>query len=131
MGKQHCSYMIEQEIVDRVEKNYLEDGSRSRSEFVEKAISFYCGFITAQNYKDYFPEVIVSTVKASLDSFENRMSSLMFKTAVELSMMLHVIAATQEIDEDTLSRLRGVCVEDVKRLNGNISLEDANRFQNG
>lgn len=67
------------ETFERVEKLYREDGCKSRSEFIEKAINFYCGYLTAENYKEYFPEVIVSTVQGTLDSFENRMASLMFK----------------------------------------------------
>ena len=57
--------------------------------------------------------------------------SLLFKIAVELCMVLHVTAAANQIDEDTLSRLRGLCVEEVKRLRGAVRLEDAVRFQNG
>ena len=97
------------ETLERVEKLYREDGCKSRSEFIEKAINFYCGYLTAENYREYFPSVIVSTVKGSLDSFENRMASLLFKTAVELSMMLHMTAANYDIDEEMLSRLRGMC----------------------
>ena len=59
------------------------------------------------------------------------MASLLFKIAVELCMVLHVTAAANQIDEDTLSRLRGLCVEEVKRLRGAVRLEDAVRFQNG
>ena len=65
------------ETLERVEKLYQEDGCKSRSEFIEKAINFYCGYLTAENYKEYFPEVIVSTVQGTLDSFENRMASLL------------------------------------------------------
>ena len=35
------------------------------------------------------------------------------------------------IDQDTLSRLRGKCVNDVKRLNGRIDFEDAVKYQKG
>lgn len=119
------------ETLERVEKLYQEDGCKSRSEFIEKAINFYCGYLTAENYKEYFPEVIVSTVQGALDSFENRMASLMFKCAVELAMMMHVTAASFRVDEDTLSRLRGKCVNDVKRLNGRITFDDAVKYQKG
>lgn len=119
------------ETIQSVDALYHDNGFRNRSEFVEKAIRFYCGYITADNYRDYFPSVIVSTMKGSLDSLEHRMASLLFKNAVELSMMLHVVAATHEIDKDTLSRLRGLCVNDVKRTNGHISLDEALRFQKG
>ena len=39
------------ETLERVEKLYREDGCKSRSEFIEKAINFYCGYLTAENYK--------------------------------------------------------------------------------
>ena len=119
------------ETLERVEKLYREDGCKNRSEFIEKAINFYCGYLTAENYREYFPSVIVATVKGSLDSFENRMVSLLFKTAVELSMMLHITAANYDIDEEMLSRLRGMCVKEVKRLHGTVSLDDAVKFQKG
>ena len=115
----------------RTERLYREDGSKSKSEFIEKAVNFYCGFLESDKYEDYFPKVIISTFQGLLDSLENRMASLQFKTAVELSMLLHVTAATNEIDEATLSRLRGMCVDEVKRLHGNVSFEDAVRFQKG
>ena len=63
--------------------------------------------------------------------FENRISSLLFKNAVELAMMMHITAANFRIDQDTLSRLRGKCVNDVKRLNGRIDFEDAVKYQKG
>lgn len=53
------------------------------------------------------------------------------KIAVELCMVLHVTAATNQIDEDTLARLRGMCVDEVKRLRGSVRLENAVKFQNG
>ena len=59
------------------------------------------------------------------------MANLLFKMAVELSMMLHVTAAANAIDETSLTRLRGLCVEEVKRLHGAIRMEDAVRFQKG
>ena len=68
---------------------------------------------------------------APLDGFEDRMASLLFKLAVETAMMLHVTASNNEIDEEILSELRGLCVNEVKRLHGRISLEDALKFQKG
>ena len=112
-------------------KNFEADNCKSPSEFIEKAILFYCGYLASEEYKQYLPNVLVSTMQGSLDSFEDRMATLLFKIAVKLCMALHVTAATNQIDTDTLSRLRGLCVAEVKRLRGAIRLEDAVRFQNG
>lgn len=62
------------ETIQRVEALYQDDGCKSKSEFIEKAINFYCGYLTAENYREYFPSIILTTVKGSLDSFENRMA---------------------------------------------------------
>ena len=130
-NKKKFALWIHPSAMEKVERLYQLDNCRSKSEFIEKAINFYCGYLTAENYREYFPEVIVSTVQGALDSFENRMASLMFKYAVELAMMMHVTAASFQIDEETLSRLRGMCVNDVKRLNGRITFDDAVKYQKG
>ncbi|WP_418783664.1 hypothetical protein [Hominenteromicrobium sp.] len=118
-------------VEEKIQKNFEVDNCKSPSEFIEKAILFYCGYLASEEYRQYLPNVLVSTMQGSLDSFEDRMATLLFKIAVELSMMLHVTAAANEIDEDTLTRLRGLCVEEVKRLRGSVRLDDAVRFQNG
>ena len=115
---------------EKVQKYYEADNCKSPSEFIEKAIIFYCGYLASEEYKQYLPNVLVSTMQGSLDSFEDRMATLLFKIAVELCMVLHVTAATNQIDEDTLARLRGLCVNEVKRLRGSVRLDDAVRFQN-
>ena len=109
----------------RVDDLFKQDGCKSKSEFIEKAVSFYCGYLTAENYRDYLPKVILSTVQGTLDSFENRMATLIFKMAVELSVLNRVTAATVDVEELNLTRLRGRCVEDVKRINGCISFAQA------
>lgn len=119
------------ETLEKVEKLYQDVGCRSKSEYIERAINFYSGYVTSENYRDYFPEVILSTVKGMLDSFENRTASLLFKNAVELDMLLHVIAATHQINEETLTRLRGMCVREVRQLNGKIEFDQAVKFQKG
>ncbi|MBE6738646.1 MAG: hypothetical protein E7566_08395 [Ruminococcaceae bacterium] len=73
----------------------------------------------------------MSAVKGAMDSFENRISSLVFKQSVELAMLMNIMAATYNVDEDTLYKLRAKCVSEVKRLNGRISFEDVVRYQKG
>ena len=119
------------EILEKIEDLYKKSGCATKGEFIEKAIIFYCGYLTANDYRAYFPNVIVSTMKATLDSMENRMAHLLFKNAVAISMMLHVVAATNNIDKESLSALEGMCVADVKRIHGTIRLQDAVKYQRG
>lgn len=118
-------------VMQKADMFYKFEGSNSRSEFIENAINFYSGYISANCSFDYYPQIIVSSVKGSLDSLENRMASLMFKNSVEMSMMMNIIAANFNIDDLTLNRLRGKCVKDVKKTHGNISFDEVLKYQRG
>ena len=46
-------------------------------------------------------------------------------------MTMNIIASANEIDRETLTKLRGECVKEVKRLNGSFSFDDAYDWQKG
>ena len=119
--KSRFGLWIKDETLQKIEPLYKEDGCRTKSEYFE--------YLSAEGYIRYLPESVNSIIKGTLDGFEGRMASLLFKLSVETAMMMHVTAANNEIDEETLSALRGMCVEEVKRLYGRISFEDVVRFQ--
>ena len=127
-NKKKFALWVSEDALSLVEDIYKEDNCKSKSEFIEKAICFYHGHITAKN-NEYLPNVLVSTMRGIMDSFEERMAILLFKVAVELSMMLHVSAATNDIDDTTLNRLRSRCIQEVKNIGGMISFDKAVKFQ--
>ena len=55
-------------VEEKIQKNYEADNCKSPSEFIEKAILFYCGYLTSTEYRAYLPSVIVSTMQGSLDA---------------------------------------------------------------
>ncbi len=119
------------ETYEKVETLYREDNCDSRSEFIEKAVLFYSGYLTSKDQNGYLPSVVTSTLKSIVAESDNRTSRMLFKIAVELAVLQNVVAATNEIDEVTLNRLRGECVKEVKRLNGSLSFDDAVDWQKG
>lgn len=129
--KEKYNIYVKPETMEKAEELYKQTGFRSRSEFIERAIRFYSGFVTAENYRDYFPEIVVTTLQGMLDCFENRMARMLFKNAVETSMLLHVVAADTNIDEGSLTRLRGKCIRDVKSSQGMITFDEALKYQRG
>lgn len=107
------------------------DNCKSRSEFIEKAIRFYSGYISAEDGMKFLPTAITSAMSGIVSTSENRMARLIFKLAVEMSIMMNIIASTAEVDENTLRRLRGKCVNDVKKSVGAVTFEDVAKFQKG
>lgn len=110
---------------------YKRDNCQSQSEFIEKAIKFYCGYISAEEGVRFLPAAITSAMTGMVDGLENRMARLVFKLAVEMSMMMNIIAANADYDENTLRRLRGKCVADVKKSVGSVTFEEVTKFQKG
>ena len=103
------------------------DNCRSQSEFIEKAIRFYAGYVETGNSLDYLAPVLASALTGIVHDSEKRISRLQFKHSVELSMLMRIIADGLEINESRLPGLRAECVRDVRSTNGSLSLEDAVR----
>lgn len=108
---------------------YEKDNCGSRSEFIEKAIQFYAGYLYGESAGDYLPKILISTLKGILNESDNRISRVLFKLAVEQAITMNVVAATCNISREQLEKLRGTCVSQVKRSNGAYSFEDALDFQ--
>ena len=58
-----------------------------------------------------------------LKILENNLSSLSFRHAVELDMMMGIITDSMQIDRDDLKLRRTQSVKNVKSTNGRVSLE--------
>jgi len=103
---------------------------KSRSEFIEQAVLFYIGYLSSNDACDYLPPALVSAIKGTIQATENRLARLLFKQAVELDMMMNILAAAMEVSESDLKQLRERCVQEVRQTGGNITLLDAVRYQN-
>ena len=100
---------------------------RSQNEFVEEAVRFYCSYISTGNDLDYLAPTLSSALTGIVHDSENRISRLLFKQTVELSMLMRIIADGLEINESRLPGLRAECVKDIRGTNGSLSLDDAVR----
>ena len=98
---------------------------RSQNEFMEKAVRFYCDYLAAEDVADFLPPIFVHAIRGTIQSSENRIARLLFKLTVEISMMMNVLAEGLEINTSRLDNLRWQCVQEIKKVNGTISFEDA------
>lgn len=115
----------------QVENNYAQDNCTTKNEYIEKAIRFYTGYLNTENAAGYLPRILSDVLDGKLGALGSRIGKLLFKLAVEQDMTSNISAATHEIPLDTLERLRVRCIRYVKQTNGDISLEDAVKYQKG
>ena len=114
-----------------VKEMYPRDNCRTQNEFIEKAIRFYSGYVSGQDACEFLPAALTDALRSTVHDSENRTCRLLFKLAVELDMVMNVLAAGMEIPEEDLDRLRGRCVREVKSTNGSVTLKDAVDYQKG
>lgn len=69
------------------------DNCQSQNEFIEKAIRFYAGYVSSGEAIDYLPPALVAALRGTVEDSEHRIARLLFKLAVETSMMMNVLAA--------------------------------------
>lgn len=130
-GKVKFAAYLQPDTMARVKELYRKSGARTRSDFIEHAIQFYIGRLTADDDKSYLPNAFLSNMRAIADESDNRQSRMLFKVAVELTMVQDLMAAYYNIDPDTMDRLRCSCVKEVSRINGYLKMEDAVDWQRG
>lgn len=128
-GKKKFLMWAYPDTIELIKNNYKKGHCRTQSEFIEKAVDFYSGHINADRDSYYLPKALLSNLKAIIDVAVSQINRMQFKSCVEIAMIENVLAATQDIDEASMDRLRGDCVEMVKRTNGSFKFENALKWQ--
>ena len=114
------------EVWDMVGSHYRKDNCSTKNEYIKKAVQFYSGYLDAAGADKYLPRILSDVLESKLSALGGRIGRLLFKLAVEQDMNANILA---EVDLDTVDRLRGQCVQNVKHTNGEVSFEDALRVQ--
>ncbi len=130
-GKVKFALRIKPETQQLVKDLCPKDNCQTQNEFIEKAIHFYAGYLATKEASDFLPPLYSSVLRGIVHDSENRICRLLFKQAVELDMVMNVLAAGMEIPQEDLERLRGRCVQNVKQTNGTVTLKDAVEYQRG
>lgn len=128
-GKIRKGFYIEEELLEQADSLLETANVKSRNEFLNQALKFYIGYLTSAKIENYMLSTISSVMHSTVKDSENRMARAMFKMAVEISKLSHVIAYSQGVDEDTMRKLQAKCIDEVKRLNGTVDFEVAYEYQ--
>ena len=129
--KKRVSIWLRASTRKRIEEMYQLDGCKSKSDYVERAVAFYTGYVLSDKADSYLSNMITSSLKSIVRESDNRLSRLIFKLAVELAITMNVVAANQGVDKEVLNTLRGECIKEVKKTNGIFTFDEADKWQRG
>ena len=121
--KKRVSLYIDAEILEKIDSCMKKSKSRSRNEFLIEAAQFYMGYLNKENDARFLTGSIDLSISNSVTKMEDRMAKVLFKLAVEMSMMMNLLAANLELKNETMSSLRRQCIDELKKSSGYLSFE--------
>ena len=95
-NKERTAVWLYPETMERLDGWLNQDNCKSRSEFIEKALCFYMGYLGTEDTSSYLSKALLSSMEGTLQKTENRVASNLFRLSVEISMMMHLLATTLE-----------------------------------
>ena len=124
-NKKRTAVWLSPGVIRRMDSWLEEDNCSTRSEFIEKALRFYMGYLATEDTSEYLSQALVDTLQGIVADNSNRLRTMIFKWCVELNMMGHTIAAHFRADPINRRELRAYAVDEVLRTNGKIRFDDA------
>ena len=122
---------INNELLARCDAAMEKTNAESRSEFIRDAIEHYIAVLNMKESSRVLTPALESVIGSKIALTEDRISRILFKLGVEVAMMSNILAATHNINEDSLSALRRFCTNEVAAIGGKYTFEDAVEFQKG
>ena len=122
---------IGDDLLARCDAAMAKTNAESRSEFIRDAIEHYIAVLNMQENSRVLTPALESVIGSKIALTEDRLSRIMFKLGVEVAMMNNILAATHNINADTMDSLRRYCTEEVATIGGKYKFEDAVKYQQG
>ena len=130
--KQRVSLYIDKETVKTVDVFIKKHGYHSRNEFFETAAKNLIADSALNFGEDIMSDKLAKAIENVSEENAKAISKGLFRYAVQLEMMMRVIAKTNHFTDEELEDMRREAVNNVRRTRGQIKLEDiANGWYNG
>ena len=127
--KTKFSIRVDTKLLELCDEYIEKTDTLNRTELIEKALKFYISYLTSKKIEDYLLQSLSSVLTSTVHDSENRIARIIFKMAVELSKLSHIIAYSHNVDEHTMQKLHVKCLDEVKQINGTVNFEDVYKYQ--
>ncbi|MEG1884560.1 MAG: hypothetical protein RR224_12725, partial [Clostridia bacterium] len=83
-NKTRMAVWLYPETWELVERMHPLNNCKSKSEYIERAIVFYTGYINSKNSTEFLADSLTSAIGGTVHDSENRIARMIFKLSVEL-----------------------------------------------
>ena len=123
-NKQRVSLYLDKKTIQVVDTFIKKKGLHSRNEFFERAVENLIADEAIKTGGDVMSEKLAKAVENVFEDNAKAISKGLFRYAVQLEMLMRVIAKTNHFTDDELEDMRREAINNVRRTRGKIKLED-------
>ena len=117
-----------QDQLNKLDEIVAKEQGYSRSSLVREAVDYYLGYLASREIVSYLSPIINQNIKLVLGRFEENLSEMLFKLAVEVSKSNILSAYNTELSDAALNYLNGVSEQLVAEHNGVLDLEKVQNY---
>ena len=126
MPKKSYNFYLSPEADCMIDSSLVASDSRSRSDFVEKAVRYYAASLGAEMHKELLSQELIRVLQDNIKNVENHISSTIFKMAGEQAVLSLLFAdmLVENLDRKELQRYRNEAYDLIRKRHGTIMFED-------
>ena len=112
LSRRAHTFYLSPEISKKIDAHLQTADKRSRSDFIESAVNFYCGVLDTDGNREFLSEEIIRAMKSIVKDMEGRIFSHFRSQDISLSMLSVLFAAnlTGMTDEE-IQMMRKIAVQ--------------------
>ena len=119
---------LEEVQIEKLDEIVSQSQGYSRSALVREAVDYYLGYLAQAENVNYLSPLITQSIKLTLARFEDNLSEMLFKLAVEITKSNILTAYNSELNDEALDYLNRVSKRIVAENNGAIDLEKSQDY---
>ena len=114
--KRRIGLYLTKENIAWMDENAALADIRTRSEFVNRAIDFYAGYLKTNKTETYVMHSVSSMIHSTIDLSEMRIKDMLFKLAVEIDIQNRILAMMTRVTEEEIAEIRAASEDEVRRI---------------
>ena len=123
-NKQRVSLYLDKKTMQVVDSYIKKNGLHSRNEFFERAAENLIADEAIKTGGDVMSKKLAKAVENVSEDNAKAISKGLFRYAVQLEMLMRIIAKTNHFTDDELEDMRREAINNVRRTRGKIKLDD-------
>ncbi len=119
-GDERISLFLDKDFVEKMDKEIKSAGFKSRNDFVVYAVNSYF----ADKLLSDDNEKLAKEIAMASEEQQKRISKGLFRYAVELELIMKILAEEKHFSKDRLEEMRKEAINNVRRTRGKVRLDD-------